>query len=293
MVTIFTCPKPFVDEKITIIQSNAINSWKKLYPKVQIIIIGNDKSVERFAKTNHLEYTDDLKTDRYGTPFVNSIFKLASKKAKYKTLAYINTDIILFNDFSIAVEKINILKKEFLLLARRTDLAVNKLINFNVKNSVDNFMKFVKSEGKIHDYRGVDIFVFTKGLWRSIPNFVVGRTSYDLWFIHEALSITPNVIDATNVILSVHQNHDYSAVQQSQIGKEYLIQRSKNEQLALGKMSTIKGANYYLSNKYQILKTNKMFDREYIWFSLVNTLNYIFKVRMPKFIHNIDKILEK
>jgi hypothetical protein len=41
MITIFATPKPFVGP-IKIIQDNAIESWKRLIPECEVILLGKD-----------------------------------------------------------------------------------------------------------------------------------------------------------------------------------------------------------------------------------------------------------
>jgi hypothetical protein len=58
---------------------------------------------------------------------------------------------------------------------------------------------------------GMDYFVFPKALWREIPDsLAVGRAGWDNWPVFQARFLKALVIDATPVVMAVHQNHDYS-----------------------------------------------------------------------------------
>ena len=49
MLTIFAIPKPFIGH-IGIIQRNAVESWIRLQPKCEIILLGDEEGIERTAK---------------------------------------------------------------------------------------------------------------------------------------------------------------------------------------------------------------------------------------------------
>jgi hypothetical protein len=52
-------------------------------------------------------------------------------------------------------------------------------------------------------------FVFPKGLYDQMPALVVDRSYWDHWLVWEALSSGIPVLDATRVVVPVHQNHSY------------------------------------------------------------------------------------
>jgi hypothetical protein len=117
MLTIFSCPKPFTNPHINIIQRNAIKSWTLLKPKPEIILLGNDKGVSEICKEFNLIHIPEIERNEYGTPLLNSIFSEAEKVASYQLMCYINADIILMSDFMKAIEAvINQIKPPFLLI---------------------------------------------------------------------------------------------------------------------------------------------------------------------------------
>jgi len=48
-LTIFTCPKPFSDFHIRLIQRNAIGSWTLMVPRPRIILMGGEAGSEEVA----------------------------------------------------------------------------------------------------------------------------------------------------------------------------------------------------------------------------------------------------
>jgi hypothetical protein len=56
----------------------------------------------------------------------------------------------------------------------------------------------------------VDRLLFTRGIYRvELPPFVIGRVFWDNWLVWRALTSNFPVVDASAVVMAVHQNHDY------------------------------------------------------------------------------------
>jgi hypothetical protein len=241
MLTIFTCPKKF-EKKIGVIQTNAINSWKSLDPKIQIILIGNDPTVKKFAEKNDVEFADGVQVNDYGTPYVDSIFEIAEKKSRYDILVYINADLILFNDFLDAVSAVRGGFRRFLVTGQRRDLEVNKLINFFDTESRETVYNLARQKGRKHGYTGMDYFVFKKRSLGHIPKFLIGRDEWDNWMVYNALIKGIKTIDATGGITAVHQNHGYFHLTRKKKSDE----ESANDVLARGKTATLHDVQYSL-----------------------------------------------
>lgn len=61
MITIFSTPKPFRGH-FEIIQRNAIQSWLRLRPGCEIILLGNDEGTAEFNLRHVAEWTNDKLT---------------------------------------------------------------------------------------------------------------------------------------------------------------------------------------------------------------------------------------
>jgi hypothetical protein len=210
MLTIFSCPKPFTNSHINIIQRNAIKSWTLLKPKPEIILLGNDEGVSEICREFNLIHIPEIERNEYGTPLLNSIFSEAEKAASHQVMCYINADIILMSDFMKAIEAvINQMKPPFLLIGRRYDLEINELLSFE---SEDYLYSLLRKRRKLHPPTGLDYFVFTKGLFGEIPPFAIGRLVFDNWLIWRAKSKGVPVVDLTPQNTVIHQAHDYSHI---------------------------------------------------------------------------------
>ncbi|OGF26978.1 hypothetical protein A2331_02670 [Candidatus Falkowbacteria bacterium RIFOXYB2_FULL_34_18] len=208
MFTIFTIPKSFTNQHINIIQKNAINSWKKLIPQPEIILIGDDPGIAETARELEVKHIPGVQCNKYGTPLLDHAFCLARQNAKYNTLAFINADIITLPNFT------NILKhlpqKEYLILGERYDLDQTELIAFNDNDWDKKMWQNLQTRGKKHPPEGSDYFIFDKNSFQNIPSFAVGRVGWDNWMIYHAKKEGIITIDASPVATIIHQNHDYS-----------------------------------------------------------------------------------
>ena len=118
-----TCPKPFI-EPFTLIQRNAIKSWKNMYHPnvdVDVVLFGNEKGVSENAKELNCKHIKDTQKNKFGTPLVDDIFSKMATEAEHLqkqypkseiVCCYINADIITFacmleniNDFVGAKQK--------------------------------------------------------------------------------------------------------------------------------------------------------------------------------------------
>lgn len=206
MLTIATVPKPFKDPHINIIQRNAIQSWLRLLPKPKIILFGNDEGIDKAAKEFGVSHIPEVESE-FGIPLLSSVFSLTRQMAESKFIAYVNTDIILLNDFMKAIELINF--NSFLMTGRRWDIDIKESINFTEDNWEQRLRGLVSKEGKLHGPAGMDYFVFPQNSPLNMPAFVAGRPGYDGWLLYHARSLGITTIDATKAVMILHQNHGY------------------------------------------------------------------------------------
>lgn len=96
------------------------------------------------------------------------------------------------------------------MVGQRWDLDVTAPLDFTAPDWENALRHRAHTQGRLHPPSGIDYFVFPRGLWGAIPPFALGRTAWDQWLIFRALQRRASVIDATQVVCAVHQNHDYS-----------------------------------------------------------------------------------
>lgn len=251
MLTIFTIPKPFLGHA-NIIQRNAIKSWIQLRPRCEIILFGNDQGVAGTVREFGVLHIPEIKKNEFGTPIVNSAFEMAQRTAKNKILVYLNADIILTGDLIGAVNKIN--NKGpllFLMGGQRWDLEVKEKIDFDDTNWEKKLREAILKKGKLHPPSGTDYMVFPRWLQHNLPAFAVGRPGWESWLIWRMRSLGIPVIDATQAIAVIHQNHNYSHSIHGKKNKVAGPELAEAVKLAGGfsKMCTLRDADWVLTPK--------------------------------------------
>lgn len=96
-----------------------------------------------------------------------------------------------------------------MVIGQRWDLDVSEPLGFEAEDWENQLRVRVTKGGSLHAHTGIDYFVFPRGMWGNIPPFAIGRTAWDNWLIYRARALGARVIDATEAVKIVHQNHDY------------------------------------------------------------------------------------
>tara|TARA_B100001250_G_C19809272_1_gene794998 strand:- start:10 stop:882 length:873 start_codon:yes stop_codon:yes gene_type:complete len=208
MITIFATPKDFKGLFKTI-QINALRSWRFLSPDIQIIIFGDSIGSKEVASEIKAEYIPNVQCSPQGTPILSDMFEKAEKNAKFSTLTFINSDIILPRNFLSAVKICKEKYDKFLMVGHRWDIDVEELIDYNDKRKRKAFIDKLGINSIQHPCTGIDYFVYKKYQWGGLPNFIIGRPGYDNWLIWKARRNLVPVIDASNIIKVFHQNHNF------------------------------------------------------------------------------------
>jgi hypothetical protein len=206
MLTLFSAPKSFVGH-FDVIQRNAIASWTRLHPAVEIILFGDEEGAGAVAQEYGVRHEPAIERNEFGTPLLSDLFLKAREVASHRFVGLVNTDIILLSDFASAFRQVVALNRRFLMVGQRRNIIVNEPLHFDsawekrVRTMADR-------TGNLN--AGVDYFVFPKDLWGIVPPFAIGRLHWDGWPLFAARQRKAVVIDATGVVLAIHQAHDYA-----------------------------------------------------------------------------------
>jgi hypothetical protein len=233
MITLFAVPKPMEGE-FERLQENAIGSWIRLGFGVEILIFGGERGVDAFARRLGLDHIPEVVRTEFGTPRVDDLFLQAEKIATQPLIGYINADIILGRNFLDAVRALAEIERPFLAVGRRWDLDVTNPVDYSDPAWEEKFRSQVDAQGTLHAETGIDYFIYPRGFWGRIPPFAIGRTMWDNWLILEARRRRAMVIDATESIWAVHQNHGYNHHPQGAEGVWKGPEAERNERLAGG-----------------------------------------------------------
>src|SRR5437660_3597529 len=207
-LTLFATPKRF-DGHIGVIQRNAIQSWARMRPRPDIILFGHEPGSAEIADEFGFRHIANVKCNQWGTPLISDLVGQDEKLGQGQVLSYVNSDIILLNDFAQALTRVAERSNHFLMVGRRTDLDIKDTIDFE-SDWVTAVRSRARREGKLQIARSIDYFAFSRGLYPSIPALAIGRFWWDNWLLWKARSLHAQVVDATRAVLVIHQNHDYS-----------------------------------------------------------------------------------
>ena len=232
-LTIFTTPKPFIRPHIAMIQRNALQSWLELGSEVEVLMIGEEEGTATIAEELHIQHLPVVERNTYGTPLVSSIFELARNASDSPLLAYVNADILLFPDFLEAARLALQEMKAFLLVGQRWDLAVEQPIDFSTGWQADLKVD-LKQRGRLHPRGGSDYFIYPRSYFQNMPAFAIGRAGWDNWMFYEARQCGWPLVDATQQIQIIHQDHDYGHLPNGQ-SHYRLPETEENVRLAGGK----------------------------------------------------------
>jgi hypothetical protein len=209
VLTIFSTCKPF-DGHSAVIQENAIRSWTLLSPRPEIILFGDEPGVAEVSEALGLLQVPDVRRGDSRSPLVSDMFERAQAMASYDTLCMVNADILLPQRLMDAVQLERGSSERSLLVGRRVDLDVGDLIDFDDPHWWDSVDRAASVKGKQRGDLCIDWFVFPRWLYREVPDFAIGRTRYDNWLIWQASAAGAVVVDCSDFVQVVHQNHDYA-----------------------------------------------------------------------------------
>lgn len=184
---------------------NALRSWRAL-PDTEVILFGDERGTAIAAEEIGAKHITAIRKSKLGTPCLKDVFDIAQKEAEGEYLCYVNADIMLYSSMVKVISSVSL--PLFLATGQRLDIDVETLTDA----SSEAFTQRLKAEGKSQDFPGMDYFIFPKGMLPDFLPFLVGRRGWDNWLIYHVRSRGIPIIDTTDVITAIHQNHDYKHI---------------------------------------------------------------------------------
>ena len=193
-----------------------------------------------------------------GTPLISSMLAMTREQYAAPVYMIINTDIILWPGFVGSIRFIAEKAERYLIVGQRWDLEIKNEFDFSA-GWEQALVERLNTDGRLHPRGGSDYFVFPAACYANIPDFTIGRAGWDNWMIYEARRQGWRVIDATQDIQIVHQNHDYRHLPD---GKPHyrLPETFENVRLAGGSL-----AIFTLEDCNSILKDGKLKRPDWNW----------------------------
>ena len=279
MITFFSTPKPFRGH-ISVIQRNAIRSWTLAHPDAEVILFGNEEGAAEAARDLGARHEPEVNRNALGTPLLSSLFERADRLARHDRVCFLNADILLLDDFLAASTQLSRLHPRSLMVGRRCDVDITEPLDFSSPGWREGVRAMARERGKLRPPQWIDFFVLPRGLLAGqVPPFAVGRPGYDNWLLWKVRDVGVPVVDATDVVLAIHQNHDYSHHPGGQAGLWQDVEAKQNYALLDGHFATIDNATHRLgagglrSNYYHWVSLSKRKAtraRDVAWFGFLN-----------------------
>jgi hypothetical protein len=201
-----------------------------------------DGTTKKICEEYGLQYISDFFKNKNGTPLISDCLEKVRKKSSASIIAQVNSDIILSDDFVTTLKKIDKLAtdKKYYVIGQRIN--IESQIDLSRETLTELNIEKLKKSGKLHPPSGMDYWVFPSKIDIKIPAFVAGRPGIDSWLIAYFKQKRIPIIDATNSITALHQQHSYPAKKMN----FFLEECNHNLKLAGGKfnMMSIRESDY-------------------------------------------------
>ncbi len=204
-LTIFATPKAFRGH-FDVIQRNAISSWTKL--GVDVILMGDDAGGPEVAREFGIRHIGGIASFSSGVPRLDELFNRAENEVTSGLLCYVNADIMMTDSLLRAAGRVAT-TSPMLMIGRRWDVDITEPWDFS-GDWQTRLREFAYGTGKDCGAGCIDYFLFSRGLGRNLLPLALGRPRVDHYLVSNAYRRGATVYDATDIVLAVHQNHDYS-----------------------------------------------------------------------------------
>jgi len=208
-LTLFAIPKNFRGHFATI-QRNAITSWTRLNPRPEIFLFGEEEGTAEIAGELGLRHFPEVDRNEFGTPLIHDLFQRAERQATTPLIGYINSDIVLTDDFAVAVGRVRDIHDKSMVVGRRWDVDWDQPIDFAQPGWTDSIRSAARRANVQRPGNFIDYFIFSRGLCDGLLPLAIGRFAYDNYLLWRARSRGAALIDISPVVMAIHQNHDYS-----------------------------------------------------------------------------------
>jgi len=236
-----------------VIQRNALTSWTRLHADAEVILFGDDAGAAEIARGLGLRHEPRVERNRFGSKRLDYMFARAQEMARHEVLCYCNCDIILLPEFCEALERVRGRHERFLMVGRRWDTDIREALDFGNPAGGDaawstRVKELARKEGVQQPGWSIDYFAFRRGFYGEIPALVIGRVWWDHWLVWKAREEGAAVVDASEVVTAIHQNHDYGYHPTGAKGVWTDEQAKENYELAGGRwhLLTIDDATHIL-----------------------------------------------
>jgi hypothetical protein len=196
-----------------------------LHPDAEVILFGAEDGAAEVCQDLGIRHEPQVHRNEHGTKYLNYIFDRARDISRHEFLCYANCDIMLTGDFLAGLKLVSKAHSQFLMVGRRWDTDITEPWDFSRPDWAQRLRSLALGKGKQNGPGWVDYFCFSRDLYyKKMPPFFIGRHGWDPWLTWHARKSKAHLIDASQSVIAVHQNHDYAY-----LGEGPAVERSKAE----------------------------------------------------------------
>lgn len=209
--TFYTIALPFEGDDLWV-QRNSIQSWLRTGSGVEVLLLGDEPGVAEHAQEFGVRHIPDLETTEIGDLSVRSAFWLAREHATGDVLIFMDADVIALPGLLDVLMGLA-LDGPFLAVGFRKALTLIGPLDFTWGWAV-RLRGLFKEQGKRRHKglgSGTDFYAYPKcqDLATEMPDFSVGAGHWDGWPMWYALKMGWRLVDITDSVDMIHQNHKH------------------------------------------------------------------------------------
>ncbi len=188
-----------------------VRNWDLLPGNINLILFstelpdGEADSLVSGTRFLHLQ----PKANRFGVPFLKSMYSDAAKRFRSDFYGYVNGDIFFDNGViqTVSAVRNNLLTfATTILIGRRTTCGMSDFLSLD-EIRPENLRRVADKIGSLDRADAEDYFLVTADFpWQELPDVVVGRKSFDNYVVWFAITHNFTVIDVTGTVLALHVN---------------------------------------------------------------------------------------
>jgi len=253
VLCLFSIPKPMVGEAERL-QLNAFESWRRLGPQVEVVILGDGAGLAETATAFGFRHLPYLQTNRQGTPLISDAMAQTRANVSAQLFLYTNADIIFTSDLMSVLDDVRSWPvNRFVGIGQRWESELQEDVRGWNAAQWSQWVEQLQHFGRRASVVCKDYFLFPRHLYLNIPQFAVGRGNWDNWMVYQAHRQGVPVVDLTHRVTAIHQPHGHAHCggrrQAYVVGEEAV----ENQRLAGGRHLLIGShASHYLASSGQI-----------------------------------------
>jgi hypothetical protein len=208
MVVMSTC-KPFIGDD-GVRQRNAILSWVNAVGASNVLLVGDELGVAEIAQELGVKNDTEVKRVDGPLPGLDAVMKTPGLQCA-DVVCYVNADIILPNNLLEAVQVVSVAHEKYLIVGERWSVDLPREVTINELND-ESLSAFARSNGFLPGPHWIDYFIFPQGLLGEIPPLAVAGYIWDHWIVGRAIAQGAQIVDATDFLTAIHQEHPRRAM---------------------------------------------------------------------------------